>query len=150
MRRTPTETMMNPMTMKSDPGGAVDIGSVTVGPVGPVGFGWVGGTALESTRNGMAFVPWFPALSQAFTVATWAPRVQCPVTLVEVPRGWKDPPSTLTSYRTTPDAPSDPVQERGASGASTSAPLTMAGAVVSTLTVTDRRASTYPSASEAW
>src|SRR5437660_9836823 len=144
--------MMNPMTMKSDPGGAVDSGADTVGPVGPVGAvgsGCPGGTPFASTRNGIAVVPWFPALSQAFTVATWDPMVHCPVTLVEVPNDWEDPPSMLTSYRTIPDAPSDPVQERGASGASTTAPLTMAGAAVSTLTATDRRASTYPSASEA-
>src|SRR5437870_10851042 len=138
--------MMNPMTMKSDPGGAVDSGSDAVGPVGPVGSGCPGGTALESTRNGIAVVPWFPALSQAFTVATWAPTAQCPVTLVEVPRGWKAPPSTLTSYRTMPDAPSDPVQERGALGASRSAPLTMAGGVVYTLPARDRWDSASPSA----
>ena len=35
--------------------------------------------------------------------------------------GWKAPPSTLTSYRTMPDVPSDPVQDSGTSGAITSA-----------------------------
>src|SRR5438552_5748212 len=137
--------MMNPKTMKSDPGGAVDSGSDTVGPVGPVGFGCPGGTALESTRNGIAVVPWFPAPSQAFTVATWAPTAQCPVTLVDVPRGWEDPPSMLTSYRTMPDAPSDPVQARGVLVESTTAPVTNAGSVVSTLIVSDRYASVYRS-----
>ena len=56
-----------------------------MGPVGPVGSVWPGGTAFESTRNGIEVDPWFPALSQAFTVATWAPSVQCCVMLVEVP-----------------------------------------------------------------
>src|SRR5438309_651320 len=110
--------MMNPRIKYSDPGGAVDSGSDDVGPVGSV---WPGGTAFESTRNGIEVDPWFPALSQAFTVATWAPSVQCCVMLVDVPMGWNGPPSMLTSYRTMPDPLSDPVQERGASGAITSA-----------------------------
>src|SRR5947207_14026884 len=105
--------MMNPMTMKSDPGGAVDSGSDTVGPVGPVGFGCPGGTALESTRNGIAVVPWFPAPCPAFPVAKRAPTAQCPFTVVGVPGGWEGPPAALSSFRMLPDALSDPCQEGG-------------------------------------
>src|SRR5439155_239450 len=67
--------MMNPMTMKSDPGGAVESGSDTVGPVGPVGSGCPGATAFASTRYGPEMAtPLAPAaLSVTSTLEMYQP-----------------------------------------------------------------------------
>src|SRR2546428_5770374 len=121
-------SMSRPTTISGIPGG--------VGGEGPDG---VVGVGLSATLNWIAEDFGFPAVSYARTTTTWDPTVQCRVNVVCRPIDTNAAPSMLTSYRATPEPPSDPDQE-----SESSAPMgtlgefvRSAGGVVSTLMAID-------------